>query len=257
MIPQQPPCIRQVRYRNASLVVLANEDVGRQICFLGAFESDDLDMLCRWVRPGSVCFDVGANCGVVSILMACASPNVHVHAFEPLPLNVNLVRTNSVLNSVDIEVNCVAVADRQGHMSFSEAEDGAYSSLHATGRRPERRKIEVDVTTLDQYCSERRVDRVDVLKIDVEGAEELVLIGGRATLGNAATAPAIIMIELYDENLNAFGSSIDSVVGHLYRAGYAAFVCAGNGRMVPFAREHHNRKVNVFFLRRDADAPNP
>jgi FkbM family methyltransferase len=253
-IPKSKPAVRQVLFKGTTLLVLANEDVGRQIYCLGKFESLDLDQLTRAIRADDICIDVGANSGVVSMLMAKAASSGQVHAFDPLPLNCALVQASACLSNVSVAINCCAVADKEGFTEFSESEDGAYSSIRPTGRRAQRLKREVPVTTLDSYAERQHLARVDVMKIDVEGAEELVLAGAASILA-ASNAPRVLMIELFDENLVAFGSSISSIVSLLGRYGYQPFIYESDGTAHAFEQRHHNRKINVFFAKAPRAVP--
>jgi FkbM family methyltransferase len=246
LIPRSPVEIRHVRYKGASVLVLANEDVGRQLWALRSFESDDLDALMSFVRPGDVCFDIGSNFGVVSILFCVHHPGVQIHAFDPLQLNVKLLEVSALLNGGNIQANCAAVSNESGFIDFSESSDGAYSSISATGRRAEKRRVKVRAVTVDQYCQDHGVSAINVAKIDVEGAEMLVLQGASQMLGGKGR-PRALMIELYDENLRPYGGSIESVLQLMERYGYAAYA-RRNGRMLKLSRELHNRVTNVFFL---------
>jgi FkbM family methyltransferase len=202
------------------------------------------------MSDGDICFDIGANIGVVSVFMARAASRVSVYAFEPIRLNQCIIRLNAELNQVDIQVAGVAVADVCGTANFSESVDSAYSSLRPTGRREERRSLPVTVTTLDSYLMANSVPRIDVMKIDVEGAEELVLRGGQNVLADRTRSPRVIMIELVDANLKAFGADVGRVVRLLAKYGYRGFVRDADRRELrPFGPADHNRFYNVFFLK--------
>lgn len=243
------PAVRQVAVDGCRLLVLANEDVGRQIHVLGRYESADLDCLVSRIAPGDICFDVGANTGFVAVRMAAAARDARVVAFEPLPLNYHLVCANALLNDLPIRAVQCAVSDAEGEASFSQAQDSAYSSLLPVGRKAEARKISVAMVTLADFMQREGIPRIDVLKLDVEGAEERALRGAAAVLSDPARAPRLVMIELYDANLHAFGTSIGAVVELMRGFGYAGFVCHGRGRTEPLAERHYNRNVNVFFGR--------
>ena len=249
LIPPGQPAVRQISVMGKQLLVLANEDVGRYINVLGNYEDTDATYLRKVIRPTDICFDIGANIGYFSLLMALAAYRGTVYAFEPLPLNFHLIAATAEVNRLPIVASCCAVSDVDGDVSFSESIDSAYSSLIATGRKPELRKISVPAVTLAGFCKQHEIKRIDVMKIDVEGAEERVIRGGLQILSDPRAAPRLVMVELYDGNLAAFGTSISRVVEVLKGLGYSAIVPLSEGLTEAYNLSHYNRVVNVFFVR--------
>ena len=88
--------------------------------------------------------------------------------------------------------------------------------------------------------------RIDIMKIDVEGAEKLVLDGARNILSNNLVKPRLVLMELFDKNFDLFGTSIDDVVNVMKLYKYKAFVIDGNDKSV-FCPRHYNKIYNVFF----------
>ena len=222
---------RKVLHRQADgleLLVLANEDVGRELYAAGRYEADELACLKRLVRPDDVCFDVGSNVGYFSLQLASIAKAGTVHAFDPIALNAALVQASAALNGMrNVEVTCAALGSEPGSAQFSVSADSAYSSLRATGRKLEESTVEVPVLTLDGYVAEHAVPRVNVMKIDVEGAEAEVLQGGRALFADRRRRPRVVLIELYDPNFVAFGTSSAAIMQSLLGLGYGAHVPDG------------------------------
>jgi FkbM family methyltransferase len=244
--PAGEPRIVQCRIEGFSLLVLANEDVGRQIAVLGRYERADSRALVSLLRPTDDCADVGANVGYFTMLMASHVPRGSVVAFEPGPLNFALLRAGVALNGfANVETVYSAVGAEVGTASFVDATDGAYSSLQSTGRSGVASRRQVPMTTLDAY-SGGTGRTLDVVKIDVEGAERLVVDGAAGLLGSPRR-PRVMMIELCEQNLSPFGTSIDSIVDALRAREYTPWVAIGS-RLVPFRAEHRDRYFNVFFL---------
>ena len=137
-----------------------------------------VELLSTAVRPGDRAVDIGAFCGYYTLLMARrVGPTGRVVAFEPLPEHADRVDRNVALNDLDnVVVERLAVADASGTRRFRAA--GPSSSLMATADDA----LEVEAVTIDDYVAGGRLDRVDVVKIDVEGAEPEALAGMRATL---------------------------------------------------------------------------
>jgi FkbM family methyltransferase len=250
------PSIVQTTVRGAKMLVLANEDVGRRILFLRQYEPRDADLLAKLTRPKDICFDVGGNTGYYTMLMARAASEGEVHAFEPVPLNWHMLCSGALLNGyTHVEVNKCAVGGEDGEMSFSEASDGAYSSLVPVGRKSERAQLKVAVRSVDSYVREHSLPRVDVMKVDVEGAEPMVLDGAAQLLSDPARRPRAIMMELHDTNLAAYGTTVVDMIARLKGFGYAVYVAPSDGPVRHFAEGDRNIYVNVFFVSAEKAPP--
>lgn len=238
--------IVQTRYLGCPMLVRANEDVG-QLIIAGIYETEDLGHLLANLRDGDVFFDVGANIGLFSLLCAHQFASVSIHAFEPIPLNASLFESSIHLNGFEnITLNRICVGNSEGEIELSLASDSAYSSMLATGRKPVVRRLRTPITTLDGYASHARLQRIDVLKVDVEGAEKLVLEGGRGLLSDDTTRPRLILIELFDQNLEPFGTSIAEIVDLMSGLGYRGFVLE-RGQRRNLVEDLYNKIYNVFF----------
>lgn len=129
--------------------------------------------------PGAIAVDAGAFCGYYTLLMAVrAGPGGHVFAFEPLPEHADLVAANVALNFLgNVTVERAALGSEVATGTLTVA--GPSSSLLPTEGAATR---EVGVVPLDSYVEARGLDRLDVVKLDVEGAEVEALEGMRAVM---------------------------------------------------------------------------
>ena len=147
-------------------------------------------------RPGMRCADVGANVGYFSLLLArCVAPGGSVVAFEAQPENAERARRNVALNGLDgtIAVVQAAVCDRGGTVALRKGATAAEFSIVGGDGAEET----VPAVTLDEQFAD---GRLDLVKIDVEGAEELVLRGMTRLL---AEARPVLLIELHGEQAGA------------------------------------------------------
>lgn len=248
MVPAIRRKVAHIALPSFDLLVLMNEDVGRQIAYLHRYEARDSALLATLVKPGDICFDVGGNTGFYTMLMASCATAGQVHAFEPMPLNWHLLSSGVILNGFrHVTANNCALGAQSGLTSFSQSTDGAYSSLIAVGRKPEAEATKVMVRTIDDYLADTGLTRLDVLKADVEGAEALVIQGAAEVFSDPKRRPRIVLLELFDENLRVYGTSVTAVVEQMGLFGYAPYIVDVHAGLKPFGSEHHNHYYNVFF----------
>jgi hypothetical protein len=87
------------------------------------------------------------------------------------------------------------------------------------------------------------------MKVDVEGAEDLVIRGASGLLGDSSRRPRIVLMELFDGNLSSFGSSVASVIERMASFGYQPHVLmAGGRRLAPYNPSRHSAFYNIIFL---------
>jgi FkbM family methyltransferase len=150
-------------------------------CWLGSYEADKQVLFDEIVKADSVVYDIGANVGFYSLMAARrVGPSGKVYAFEPVPRNLMYLRKHLQLNHVsNVTVIEAAVSDRMGCTFFDEG------PLSVQGFISDKGQLEVETVSLDGLIEQGRLQDPDYLKIDVEGAEALVLSGGRAMLERA------------------------------------------------------------------------
>jgi FkbM family methyltransferase len=245
-IPKGRRAVRQVTIHGFEMLVLANEDVGRHLMLFHDYEPEETAFFQKSLRPDDICLDVGGNVGYFSMIMGLCAGQGQIHVFEPIPLNAALVRVNAELNALHhLTVNNVAV--EKGTTQFSIAMDSAYSSMHATGRVAEERSISVPIVSLDDYVAEHSLPRVDILKVDVEGAEGLV-VGGAARLLSGNTRPRLILLELFDENLSPFGTSVQALIDRMVAMDYRPKVLDRSKSLKDYEPAMANKIYNIFFV---------
>ena len=163
---------------------------------VGTYSDDITSYLAQTIRPGSTCFDVGANIGLTSLYMATLGASVV--AFEPSPVAIahleRNVRANGCAERIRVEPVAVSSAvgettfmEMPAHLSGSYVAAGGVSHPAAAGLTT----FNVPTTTLDHYGEQHDIDSLDLVKIDVEGHELDVLAGARTLL--AALRPITII----------------------------------------------------------------
>ena len=208
---------------------------GALIYYLGNSEPESARFLRRILKPGMVFFDIGAHIGEYTLIASrLVGSDGSVHAFEAQPSTFSLLERNCAQNGAgNVKLNACAVCDHAGEVEFDLCAEPAMSSLAADASLPEERlrRIRVPANSLDEYCQARSV-WPDVLKIDVEGAEWMVLRGAEAAL-RRPTPPAILF-ECLPETYSRFGHSPGVVIGHLQSLGYEVHRIGEGGALEPF-----------------------
>lgn len=167
--------------------------------WLGTYEPELQWALRTLVQPGMVAYDVGANIGYVSLLLARrVGPQGRVYAFEALPANLDRLRQNVAYNSLSERVVIVsgAVIDKRGTVRFLVHASGGMGKAEGSAGRPEiyQASIAVDGFSLDEFVYEENHPAPHVVKIDIEGGEVLALPGMRRLLHMARP---LILLELH------------------------------------------------------------
>lgn len=176
---------RLIRARHGYVLYNSNDTVvGRLIETYGDYFETEVNVFRRFVSPGDVVLDVGANIGVHALALArLVGPSGLVYAFEPQRVVFQTLCANMAINSLD-NVHCVnaAVGDTPGMLHLSDPDPGTPNNfggvaLEAIAGAP--RSPPVPQLLLDEFVD---ADRLTFIKVDVEGMEAAVLSGARRTL---------------------------------------------------------------------------
>lgn len=216
-----------LRYRLASGgVLLLERGHSFTYCFWPAvdgYEPDVRAALRHFLKPGDTFLDCGANVGYFSVLAgALVGPGGRVVAVEANPVTYDLLRRNLALNGFGTAVHCALTTSEGETELFTPREGGdVYSSLRKGGLvcGDDVETFRVAGRTLDEVVASLGLDRVDVLKIDIEGAELDVL---RAAPRLMRESRPVIICEYGTNTWPAFGACAASLLAMLGERGYRA-----------------------------------
>jgi FkbM family methyltransferase len=170
------------------LITRPDIPLGWHITFFGTYEPEVREVFRAFLRPGGVVLDIGANIGWHTLLMAqLVGPTGRVIAVEANPHVCNNLRENIRLNRFEhVQILSIAIANSEGTAEFLAplAEDASSGDGHVL---PDQDRsgcaaIRVKTSSLDQIVCDLGLDRIDFIKIDVEGFEWAVLQGARSTI---------------------------------------------------------------------------
>jgi FkbM family methyltransferase len=167
--------------------------------WLGTYEPELQAALRELIQPGAIIYDVGANIGYVSLLLAkAAGPEGHVYAFEALPANADQWRQNVALNGMEARLSlyCGAVTRSAGPVGFLVHTSGGMGKAAGSAGRPDQYQSEINVPgiSLDEFVYGRGNPPPQVVKMDIEGGEVLALPGMLKVL---AEARPLMLMELH------------------------------------------------------------
>ncbi len=205
--------------------------IDRALYYTGYYHRAVMHEFVALLRPGMTVVDVGANIGEFSARAgARVGARGRVFAFEPASECFARLAANLSLSGLDnVRAERLAISDQSGEaeLNLNEAGDTnrGQSSLARLGHH--QRSEVVRLTRLDDYLTEQKAPRLDVLKVDTQGAELRVLRGARARL--AADRPAII-VRCRESHSRAFGDSMREVQRFLRDCGYTVWEIDPQGR---------------------------
>lgn len=193
----------------------------------------------RFLRPGMICMDIGANAGLFSLFMAKRVGNRgKVYAFEPTSETFQRLQKNIALNAQrNITAENVAVSSHPGTVEFhvGPPELSVFNSMgevvHPSAKAGRFTRVLVPAITIDAYCAIHNIKCVHCVKIDVEGAELQVLRGMSRVLKE--NPRIVVLIEFYSVTTAASGTSVVNMAEWLNDLGFQLFLIASNGRSQP------------------------
>ena len=220
--------VLSLTYRNGILRVMNGSDAMRLLPryrgITEVYEPEVWGHLMQCVQPGDIVADVGASVGLYTLALAQrVGPGGKVIAFEPDPDSFEGLSRHVALNELTGNVElCRAIVGREDGVAAFAAGRGSESRVAAAdGASAER--LMVRVVRLDSVL---RNSRLDVLKIDVEGYEELVLQGARGLLSDHLRKPRAIYIEVHPYAWSEPTTS-ESLLDLLRECGYVTYFLTG------------------------------
>ena len=201
------PAEVEVAVNGFTMVVDPRDEVlGAHLIHGKAWEPCETRLFTESITPGMVVVDVGANIGYYTLLAARAvGPEGAVVAFEPDPVNFNLLSRNVAGNGFADRVTLIrgAVGGRNGTVTLFRDQDNYGAHSLAEDNLENAGSVEVACFRLTEVLADYGFERVDVLKLDVQGAEGLVFEGGKEILVHS---PCRIFMEYWPSGLRRTGT---------------------------------------------------
>lgn len=211
----------------------------------GNFENIELQIVSNNLKENSVFFDIGANIGFYSLSLAKMFNNIKIHAFEPVKETFLDLESNISKNNISnkIIVNNVAVGDVNGNVFITNE---YHSSNYLVNASSTQHKEEVKLITIDSYIKDNSIDKIDFIKIDVEGRELLVLKGANESL---RIFKPFILVELFEKPSNFMDRFVDDYkesISYLLGMNYEYYIIDDNGSLVNMYNIKQAKLLNSF-----------
>jgi FkbM family methyltransferase len=234
------PSIQQLSgtaLRDAILTSLMNA-TGYNRAHFGYDVFSDIQHLNRiWKMSVKCFFDIGANDGATSALALTYFPGTHIFAFEPHPLIFERLK-QKMQGRPSFNAFNLALGSEIGEAILMDYDSSTIGSLVRNARyavrfeRKVTKEIRVQCIILDQFCLEKKIDNIDVLKIDTEGFDYEVLKGANKLL--SAGKIRFIYCEFNDimPRKGAFGGALEPIAklidayGYRFVASYNDYIAA-------------------------------
>lgn len=209
-----------VRLREGFEMRLGRDDPFAVVWLLGQWEPGVTRLIRDLLGPGAGFVDVGAHQGYYTLLASrVVGSSGQVFAFEPEPFNYSRLNENVTLNNANnVTTMPLAVAGHRGRgVLYTAGVQGSGSHSLAPNVDPVLAatvgQVEVGITTLDAFFQERGWPRIDVVKMDVEGAEMAVLSGMRTLMRRNPNLS--VVLEFFPRTLKAMGLDPRAAYGEL------------------------------------------
>jgi FkbM family methyltransferase len=219
--------------------VYPNDDLSRAVYISGLYEPSTLLVLQRALQPGATFIDVGAHAGLFSMLASrWVAPEGHVYAFEPSEREYGRLLDHLALNQLT-NVTAVrrALGGHEGPVRLRVAPfpNAGHNTLRSSFAYPDVRteRIEsVGATTLDQFVQAHGLQRVDAIKMDIEGSEWAALSGCQEVLDRLRP---VLIVEMSSKALAGFRSASTDITDLLVLARYALYRIGRTAELIRLA----------------------
>jgi len=210
----------ELNYDNINIKIITDSGYLKRLCFpfydKNIYEVQGIRVLNEILKKGDVFIDVGANLGYFSLIAAqIIGNNGAVYAFDINKASIENIEKNKKYNNLfNIETFHFAVTNRDGEINIlKERVPNPFASILCPS---EKKSVNLRSISLDSFCVNKKI-KPKVIKIDVEGAELLVLRGMKDLLINENL---IVLLELHGEYINKFDTKSEDIINFLYECGY-------------------------------------
>jgi FkbM family methyltransferase len=234
------------RFMGMPMEVHPLEAASRSAYFLGFYEREVTIWALEFFKKQQpqMIFDVGANFGYLVYLAQSQIKNPTIYGFEPDPYNYIWLKKNLELMGAgqNVKIEKLAVSDRSGTVRFVPSNPNSHENLWAgmsLKQEASTDEIEVPSISLDQFCTDKKIEHVDLVKMDIEGGEAYATNGMLEGLKKKIYKN--ILLELHPQFLSGEHSS-EKIMARFLEKGYHGYHFVS-----PFAKKQSHDKIHGFY----------
>lgn len=211
-------------------------DISQCLFVGGSYEPNEFSFLDHTLNQGMAFIDIGANEGLYALFAAAkVGKKGSVLALEPSRREYARLMDNLRLNNLkNVKPLRLAASDFNGiaRLNVAGYMHEGHNTLGELSREVEfSHSEEIEVKRIDDVIAEEGIAKVDVVKIDVEGAEKSIIAGMEKTIENDRP---ILLVEIFDNALRGQGSSAEELIRILVSKGYYLYIfSAYDGQPIP------------------------
>lgn len=218
---------------------LLSDHIESQLFWQGFQEADEgvLRLIKRHLPEDGTFLDIGANIGSFTLVGARVAKRGRVHSFEPSDHHFRRLSHNVALNGFgNVTLNKLGLSDQPGSATLflpsvsGQMNNSGAASLYAASAPGAQVTEEVALVTLDDYVRDHGISRIDLIKIDIEGAEFIALRGARATLEKFRP---IVLMEMDKDSMQRACCKAEDILEFWRALGYTVGRIANSGEIIP------------------------
>lgn len=202
------------------------DHVQKQIYFFGCYEPIENFLFSGLIKEDSNILDVGANIGFYSLTLSNKLKTGKLYSFEAVPKTFEKLSYNIVQSQKDKLIHALNLGawDKREEVTFSLPDSdniGAFTAGEVQSQNHEKLiQTKAQMIRLDDFVKEEGIDKVDFIKMDIEGAELKALMGAHEIL---STYRPTILLEVCRETCERFGYTVNDLWELLSKYGYRAY----------------------------------
>ncbi|MBL4862663.1 MAG: FkbM family methyltransferase [Crocinitomicaceae bacterium] len=235
-------------YDNDLKIKLNIDDcIQQQIYFLDFYDKRGINFLKKHLKKGDGFIDIGANIGSYSLIASkLVGEHGKVHAFEPIEDVYNRLLFNVQLYDLENVTTCKkAIYETKDLLKFfvsSHENLGMSSIFHHDTESGHMERVEA--ISLDEYVSALNIEKINLIKIDIEGAELFALKGMQNTIKKFRP---IIVMEISEDVLQNSSIKSTDVIDFMEEFDYSRCAINQNGEQIDISHDHQNNYYNYAF----------
>lgn len=240
------PVTLKVKTKDRGTMLLDVDDMAQIPLYYNIYEWRDTPTIISLAQDTTTIVDIGGNIGQMAMLFAQYAKKVYT--FEPIPATANRLEQNIGLNGLNEKVilSRVALTNYKGKIKFGlppKSNRGTGSTVIT--EQSKNNTIEVESVTLDEFIERNNITDVDLIKMDIEGAE-LFALRGMTKLLSTSNKP-ILILEMTLVMMKQAGYGADELIDFLKGFGYICHEFTKNGLKRSLS-EVHPQSENYCFL---------